>query len=90
MATKAEKKYMDRVASLPCSVCGAQPVELHHIREGSGMGQRAKNWLVVPLCPECHRDNKLGWHGEKIMWKIKKMDELDALAKTIEILQNAV
>jgi hypothetical protein len=26
----------------------------------------------------------LGWHGQKKMWAIKKMDELDALNVTIE------
>ena len=44
--TKAESEYMSRVASLPCAVCGDKPVELHHIREGQGMAQRAQNWLV--------------------------------------------
>jgi hypothetical protein len=28
----------------------------------------------------------MGWHGQKRMWKIKKMDELDALNITIERL----
>jgi hypothetical protein len=26
----------------------------------------------------------MGWHGEKRAWAIAKMDELDALDKTIE------
>jgi hypothetical protein len=28
----------------------------------------------------------MGWHGQKRMWKIKKMNELDALNVTIERL----
>jgi hypothetical protein len=28
----------------------------------------------------------MGWHGEKIAWKIKKMDELDALNITLQRL----
>jgi len=28
----------------------------------------------------------MGWHGQKRMWALKKMDELDALAVTIERL----
>jgi hypothetical protein len=28
----------------------------------------------------------MGWHGQKRMWAIKKMDELDALNVTIERL----
>ena len=30
----------------------------------------------------------MGWHGQKRMWAIKKMDELDALSITIERLLN--
>lgn len=30
----------------------------------------------------------MGWHGQKRMWAIKKMDELDALNVTIERLQS--
>jgi hypothetical protein len=30
----------------------------------------------------------MGWHGQKRMWAIKKMDEMDALAVTIERLED--
>jgi hypothetical protein len=30
----------------------------------------------------------MGWHGQRRMWKIKKMNELDALNVTIERLVN--
>ena len=84
--TKAEKKYMNRVAELPCVCCGVTGVQLHHIREGQGMAQRASNFLVVPLCPDCHTGPS-GVHGDKSMMRIQKMTELDMLAKTIEALQ---
>jgi len=76
---------MGRVADLPCVLCGQQGVQVHHIREGQGMAQRASNWLVVPLCPSCHT-GPLGVHGDKTMMRINKMTELDMLAKTIEAL----
>jgi hypothetical protein len=76
---------MDRVAQLPCSVCGVDGVQLHHIREGQGMAQRASNFLVVPLCPSCHT-GPMGVHGDKTMMRIKKLTELDLLANTIEAL----
>ncbi len=76
---------MGRVAELPCVLCGEQGVQVHHIREGQGMAQRASNWLVVPLCPSCHT-GPLGVHGDKTMMRINKMTELDMLAKTIEAL----
>ena len=85
MATKSEKKWMDNVAQLPCALCEAQPVEVHHIREGQGMAQRASNFLTIPLCPSCHRGPN-GVHGDKTMMRIKKVSELDLLAQTIEAL----
>lgn len=33
--TLAAKRHMGRVAALPCCVCGAQPVEVHHILPGT-------------------------------------------------------
>lgn len=83
MTTKVEKAYMDRVAKLPCAICGAYGVQLHHAREGQGLSQRAENWLVIPLCEACHTGPR-GIHGDRSMWKIKKWDEMDALADTIK------
>lgn len=76
---------MGRVAQLPCAICGTEPVELHHPREGLGMAQRAKHWLVVPLCPSCHRGPH-GVHGDKQLLKARKLDEMTLLAETIERL----
>lgn len=58
--TKAERQHMDRVAQFPCMACGAHPVELHHPRRGMGIGQRASNYDVLPLCADHHRT---GGHG---------------------------
>jgi hypothetical protein len=85
VTTAAEKRHMDRVAQLPCMVCGSAPVEIHHIREGQGMSQRASNWLTVPLCPSCHRGPN-GIHGDKSMMRIHKLEELDLLALTIKAM----
>lgn len=76
---------MDRVAQLPCVCCGAHGVQVHHIREGQGMAQRASNFLVVPLCPDCHQGPS-GVHGDKSLMRIQKLTELDMLAQTIEAL----
>ena len=86
MTTAAEKRHMDRVAQLPCAVCGADGVHIHHLREGQGMSQRASNWLVIPLCPPCHTGPN-GIHGNKSLMRIQKLDELDLLAMTIERLE---
>jgi hypothetical protein len=83
--TAASKRHMDRVSQLPCCLCNAQPVELHHLREGQGMSQRASDMLVIPVCPSCHRGPQ-GIHGDKSMLRIYKKTELDLLADTLEAL----
>jgi len=65
MATKPEKEYMNRVADLGCICCHQMgfpdtPAEIHHIRTGSGMSQRASNYDVIPLCPTHHRTGDWG------------------------------
>ena len=78
--TSAEHRYVERVKALPCSICGTGgPSEAHEIRQG-------QYFTSVALCPDCHRDQTLGIHGQKRMWKIRKMDELDALSVTIKWL----
>jgi hypothetical protein len=81
----ASKRHMGRVAELPCCICGAHGVHVHHVREGVGMGQRQSDWLTIPVCPSCHTGPK-GIHGDKTMLRIYKKDELDLLAETIERL----
>lgn len=80
--TLAERAHMARVAALGCLLCG-QPAEVHHLREGQGMQQRASNWLTVPLCPDCHRGPR-GIHGDRSALRVRKLEELDLLAMTIE------
>ena len=46
---------MGRVAELGCIICDS-PAQVHHIRKPglTGAGQRASDWLVLPLCMEHH------------------------------------
>lgn len=53
---------MGRIAEMPCAVCGAHGVHVHHIRTGIGMGRRASDLDTIPLCPEHHQGNT-GIHG---------------------------
>jgi hypothetical protein len=78
---KARAHYA-RVKALPCSVCDAPgPSDAHHIKQN-------QHYTIVALCKECHQGPMMGWHGQKRMWAIKKMDEMDALAVTIERLED--
>lgn len=62
--TSAERRHMDRVASLPCLVSGNRPVTLHHVTGyADKMGRFARSHrLIVPLAPEYH----LHQHGPKM------------------------
>lgn len=79
--TVAEAAYIAHVAKLPCSVCDegggeAAPSEVHEIEQGNW-------WLSIALCGGCHRGPINGLHGQRQMWKLKKLDEQGALAITI-------
>ncbi len=78
--TPREREYVGRVKSLPCSVCDAPgPSDAHHIVQG-------QQYTTVALCKDCHQNAELGWHGRKTAWRIRKMDEMDALNITLQRL----
>ena len=78
--TAKQRDHLAKVKSLPCSVCDQPgPSDAHHVKQGL-------QYTCVALCKDCHQGSFMGWHGQKRMWSIKKMDELDALAVTIERL----
>jgi hypothetical protein len=50
-----------------CALCWwlgvyGTPAEVHHLRDGQGMAQRAPDDEAIPLCPEHHR-GRHGLHG---------------------------
>ena len=74
--TADEKAHLEAVKSLPCSVCDAPgPSSAHHIKQ-------QRHYTAVALCMDCHQGWKNGWHGQKAIWKVMKMDEVDALDVT--------
>lgn len=80
--TKLERAHLERVKRLNCSLCDKEgPSFAHHTRQDCA-------WLVVALCWDCHQGQN-GWHGNKSLWRIRKMDEWDALGVTIERLSYA-
>lgn len=86
------RDYLDRVAGLGCVLChhlgrGYVPAEIHHPKEWTGAGQRASDFLGVPLCTEHHRGAS-GVHGlgKRGFYARYKLAEHDLLAMTIERL----
>lgn len=75
-----ESAHIASVKSLPCSVCDDPgPCDAHHVKQG-------QHFTVVALCKSCHQGPLMGLHGQRRMWSIKKMDEIDALAVTVQRL----
>ena len=81
------REYMGKVAQLPCAICGVYGVHVHHIRTGIGMGRRASDFDTIPLCPEHHTGGN-GIHQLKSsgFYTRYKLDELDLLSMTIDLL----
>jgi hypothetical protein len=78
MATKHEKKSLDKIANLGCILCseilgfeGSQ-AELHHVRR---YGNVRSSSPVLALCPEHHRNgndslHRMGVNGFEKKWGI--------------------
>ena len=75
--TTRERAHLGRVKELPCSVCDAPgPSDAHHVKQHN-------QFTAVALCRDCHMGSEMGWHGRKTAWRIRKLDELDALNTTL-------
>ena len=57
------------VASLPCCVCQATPVQVHHLLSGpepKARGLKASDRYTLPLCSRDHAS--LHSHGNERLW----------------------
>lgn len=78
--TASARAYHGIVASLPCVLCEEigqtqqTRTEVHHCREGAGMGQRGHDFDVVALCEDCHRGRQ-GIHGDRSLLRIANVSE---------------
>jgi hypothetical protein len=85
--TREEKDYLDKLSSLGCYCCKVDykietPANIHHIREGQGMGQRSEHiGETIPLCEGHHQGNfdtsKLAFHKNPKAWREKYGSEAD-------------
>jgi hypothetical protein len=80
--TRSESDHIAAVKSVACVVCDAPPPSsAHHVNQGD-------HFTTVALCWECHQ-GKQGIHGDKTMWRIRKLDEWGALNETIRRVMEA-
>lgn len=85
----SERQHMERVAKQPCIACGNHGVQVHHIREGQGLSQRAAHFLTIPLCSACH-SGALSIHMTKRQFEKIYGDELTLLNRTIERIYGGI
>lgn len=79
--TKAEREHVTRIKSMPCGVCNEPgPSEAHEIDQGYW-------FLSIPLCPDCHRGNFNGIHGQARIWQAAKKTAMSVLNETLGKLQ---
>ena len=92
--TKDERQHYDRIANSGCIACivlgfGYSPCEIHHIRTGTGKGQKSHWSKAIGLCPNHHRNGGVGvaiHAGIKSFEKSIGMTELELLEKQLELL----
>ena len=74
--TTAERAHVEKVKESGCACCGAAGwVHAHEIEQGLW-------WTSIGLCPDCHT-GPMGIHGDKTMWRIFKINEMEALNETL-------
>lgn len=96
--TRLEKLYLTKVAKLGCYCCrvdgnGEVPAQIHHIREGMGMGQRAKHiGETIPLCEAHHQGlvntNCVAFHRGPRIWRNKYGSEREVAKAIYNLIQS--
>ena len=63
-----DKDHLRFVAAQPCTLCGRQPCEAHHLRfaQPRALGRRVSDEFTVPLCRVHHRE--LHRQGDERAW----------------------
>ena len=91
--TKAEREHLNKVASLGCIACinmgfPDSPAEIHHIRAGQGMSQRAPHDKSIPLCPVHHRTGgyAIAIHAGQQEWERTHGTELELLDQVMGMI----
>ena len=65
--TERNRKYLDWICTLPCTVCGGRAEPHHEGEEGNGgMGMKCSDYDTVPLCRDHHQYRHLV--GRKSFW----------------------
>ena len=89
-----ERRWFAIVKKQRCVICELLgwpqegPTEAHHVREGAGLSQRSSHFMVAALC-RYHHSGAGGIHhlGTRGFYTRYKVDELDCVARTVELVR---
>jgi len=82
--------HLKFIRQLPCLVCGNDiQTEAAHVsyadpkydKRSRGLGEKADDWAVVPLCGKCHRDQH-DCGNEQEWWWTHSFNAIDPLRYT--------
>lgn len=88
------KAHLGFIARLPCVICGAEPVEVAHVRMNShehgkrqALAKKPSDAWVLPLCPTHHRNGPEAQHsmGERVFWERHRIDPLKLASLLFEV-----
>lgn len=81
-----------KLAEIGCVLCHhlgtpGTSAEIHHLRSGQGMGQRAPSDLTIPLCHIHHRSDR-GFHGmgKRAFEEAYGVSEIDLLVMANDLI----
>ena len=77
------RAWMSLVAQLPCCICDAHPVELHHPIMGRFAQRKSSDFDVIPLCPRCH----LSLHASPQAWRLRFGSDVGWIDRTREAVE---
>lgn len=80
----AEKRHHDRIAQLPCCVCGRHGVQVHHVISDGYKRITRDHRFVLPLCPAHHNDGPDAVHRhDAAVWNARHGIDQLRLAETL-------
>lgn len=88
---KKNKAHLKLVVQIGCIACRKlgypdTPAEIHHIRSGQGMSQRANDVDTLPLCPFHHRQGPDAIHVSPASFQRKFGTERALLMETLRLV----
>lgn len=86
---KAGALFMAKVARLPCVICGAFPVQVHHVICGRFGSRKASDFDTIPLC-HAHHLGPDGIHANKAAWVARHGDDRDYLLAVAKMVAELI